>query len=96
MHEQVWTAVAQKLGLTYAGLNTALQNGQTVEQLAQAQGLMLADLNQAANARVGFARLNRAPLLAITIQASNTLLHRPSNSHFEIRADLGGFIDGLT
>jgi len=50
MHEQIWTAVAQKLGLTYAELNTALQNGQTIEQLAQAHGVTLADLNQTANA----------------------------------------------
>jgi hypothetical protein len=41
MHEQVMTAVAQKLGLTYAELNTALQNGQTVAQLAQAKGVSL-------------------------------------------------------
>ena len=41
MHEQVMTAVAKKLGLTYAELNTALQNGQTVAQLAQAKGVSL-------------------------------------------------------
>jgi hypothetical protein len=39
MHEQVMTAVAQKLGLTYAELNTALQNGQSVAELAQAKGV---------------------------------------------------------
>jgi len=39
MHEQVMTAVAQKLGLTYAELNTAMQSGQTVAQLAQAKGV---------------------------------------------------------
>jgi hypothetical protein len=39
MHEQVMTAVAKKLGLTYAELNTAMQNGQTVAQLAQAKGV---------------------------------------------------------
>ncbi len=48
MHEQVWTAVAQKLGLTYAELNTALQNGQTVAQLAQAKGVSVAALKTAA------------------------------------------------
>jgi hypothetical protein len=41
MHEQVMTAVAKKLGLTYAELNTALQNGQTIAQLAQAKGISL-------------------------------------------------------
>ncbi len=48
MHEQVWTAVAKKLGLTYAELNAALQNGQTVAQLAQAKGVSLNDLKTAA------------------------------------------------
>ncbi len=48
MHEQVWTAVAKKLGMTYAELNTALQNGQTVAQLAQAKGVSLSDLKTAA------------------------------------------------
>ena len=41
MHEQVMTTVAKKLGLTYAELNTALQNGQTVAQLAEAKGVSL-------------------------------------------------------
>jgi hypothetical protein len=48
MHEQVWTAVAKKLGLTYAELNTALQNGETITQLAQAKGVSLDDLKTAA------------------------------------------------
>jgi hypothetical protein len=50
MHEQVWTAVAQKLGMTYAELNTATQNGQTVAQLAQAKGVSLDALKTAAQA----------------------------------------------
>lgn len=48
MHEQVWTAVAKKLGLTYAELNTALQKGQTVAQLAQAKGVSLDELKTVA------------------------------------------------
>ncbi len=48
MHEQVWTAVAKKLGLTYAELSAALQNGQTVAQLAQAKGISLDALKTAA------------------------------------------------
>jgi hypothetical protein len=48
MHEQVWTAVAKKLSMTYAELNTATQNGQTVAQLAQAKGVSLAELKTAA------------------------------------------------
>jgi hypothetical protein len=48
MHEQVWTAVAKKLGMTYAELNTATQNGQTVAQLVQATGVSLAELKAAA------------------------------------------------
>lgn len=41
MHQQVWTAVAQKLGLTYDQLTQATQNGQTIAQLAQAKGVSL-------------------------------------------------------
>jgi hypothetical protein len=48
MHEQVWTAVAEKLSLTYAELNTALQNGQTIAQLAEAKGVSLDVLKDAA------------------------------------------------
>ncbi len=44
MHQQVWTAVAQKLGMTFAELNAALQNGQTIAQLAQAKGISLDEL----------------------------------------------------
>src|SRR5262245_24357824 len=48
MHEKVWTAIAQKLGLTSAELNAALQNGQTVAQLAAAKGVSLDALKDAA------------------------------------------------
>jgi hypothetical protein len=48
MHEQVWTAVAKKLGMTYAELNTAMQNGQTVAQLSQAKGISVDELKAAA------------------------------------------------
>jgi hypothetical protein len=48
MHEQVWTAVAQKLGITYAELTTAVQNGQTIAQIAAAKGVSLDDLKAAA------------------------------------------------
>ncbi|HTP11029.1 MAG TPA: hypothetical protein VMP08_22395 [Anaerolineae bacterium] len=48
MHEQVWTAIAKQLGMTYPELNTALQNGQTVAQLVQAKGVSLNDLKTAA------------------------------------------------
>ena len=48
MHEQVWTAVAKKLDMTYAELNTAVQGGQTVAQLAQAKGISLDELKTAA------------------------------------------------
>ena len=48
MHEQVWAAVATKLGMTYAELNTAVQGGQTVAQLAQAKGVSLDELKTAA------------------------------------------------
>jgi hypothetical protein len=52
MHEQVWTAVAKKLGLTYAELNTAMQNGQTVAQLAEAKGVSLDSLKEVAEAAI--------------------------------------------
>jgi hypothetical protein len=48
MHEQVWTAIAAELDMTYAELNTATQNGQTVAQLAQAKGISLDELKAAA------------------------------------------------
>ena len=48
LHEQMWTVVAQKLGLTYAELNKTLQNGQTVAQLAQAKGVSLDELKATA------------------------------------------------
>jgi hypothetical protein len=59
MHEQAWTAVAKKLGMTYAELNTATQNGQTVAQLAQAKGVSVDELKIAALAamRTSFADL---------------------------------------
>ena len=52
MHEQAWTAVAAKLGMTYAELNTATQNGQTVAQLAQAKGVSLDELKDAVEAAI--------------------------------------------
>ncbi len=48
MHQQVWTAVAQKLGMTYDQLTQALQSGQTFAQLAATKGVSLDDLKQAA------------------------------------------------
>jgi hypothetical protein len=50
LHEQVWTAVAKELGMTYAELNTATQNGQTVAELAEAKGVSLDALKIAAQA----------------------------------------------
>jgi len=49
MHEQVMTAVATRLGMTYDQLITALQNGQTIAQLADAKGVSLEALQQVAN-----------------------------------------------
>ena len=48
MHEQVWTAIAEKLGMSYDELVAAVQNGQTIQQLAEAKGVSLDDLKQAA------------------------------------------------
>ena len=49
MHEQVMTAVATRLGMTYDQLITALQNGQTIAQLADAKGVSLEALQQVAD-----------------------------------------------
>lgn len=49
MHQQVMTAVATKLGMTYDQLIAALQNGQTIAQLAEAKGVSLEVLQQTAN-----------------------------------------------
>ncbi len=49
MHQQVMTAVATQLGMTYDQLTAALQNGQTIAQLAAARGVSLETLQQAAN-----------------------------------------------
>jgi hypothetical protein len=48
LHEQVWTAVAEELGMTYDELLQATQNGQTVAQLAEEQGVTLDELKDAA------------------------------------------------
>ena len=52
MHVQMWTAVAQKLGMTYEQLTQATQNGQTIAQLAQAKGVAVTALKDAALAAV--------------------------------------------
>jgi hypothetical protein len=48
MHEQVWTAIAAELGLTYDDLVAALQAGQTVAELAEEAGVSLDAVRQAA------------------------------------------------
>ncbi len=52
MHVQVWTAVAQKLGMTYDQLTQATQNGQTIAQLAAAKNVSLNELKDAAEAAI--------------------------------------------
>ncbi len=52
VHQQVWTAVATKLGLTYEQLTQAVQNGQTIAQLAEAKGVSLNDLKEAARGAI--------------------------------------------
>ena len=48
MHEQVMTAIASEIDMTFDELITALQNGQTIAQLAEAKGISLDTLRQAA------------------------------------------------
>lgn len=52
MHEQVWTAIAKKLDLTYEQLTQAVQNGQTIAQLAEAKGVSLDELKEAAKGAI--------------------------------------------
>lgn len=44
MHEQVWAALAQKLGLTPDELTAQLKNGKTLEQLGKDKGVSVKDL----------------------------------------------------
>ena len=48
VHEQVWTAIAQKLDMSYDELTAALQNGQTLAQIAESKGVSLDELQQVA------------------------------------------------
>ena len=90
MHEQVWTAVAEKLGLTYAELNTALQNGQTIVQLAEAKGVSLDALRDAALAamRTSFADLVEQGLMTQD-QADWMLEHMDEMSMFNFNQSTG-------
>lgn len=47
MHEQVWTAIATELGMSYDELVAAVQSGQTIAEIAEAQGVSLDDLQAA-------------------------------------------------
>ncbi|HLF29252.1 MAG TPA: LysM domain-containing protein [Anaerolineae bacterium] len=46
MHEAVWTAVAEELGLTYDELVAAVQDGQTIWQIAEEQGVSVERLRE--------------------------------------------------
>lgn len=46
MHEAVWTAVAQELGLTYDELVAATQEGQTLWQIAADKGVSIERLRE--------------------------------------------------
>ena len=76
MHEQVWTAVAGKLGMTYAELTSAVQNGQSVAQLAQAKGVSLDDLRQAALGGMKTALADLVKQGVITQQQADWMLDR--------------------
>jgi hypothetical protein len=96
MHEQVWTAVAKKLGLTYAELNTAVQGGQTVTQLAQAKGVSLDELKTAALAalRTSFTDLVEQGVMTQD-QADWMLDHMDDMPMFNFDQDFGpGMMNG--
>ncbi|HEY4722155.1 MAG TPA: hypothetical protein VII92_09935, partial [Anaerolineae bacterium] len=76
LNTPIETAVAQKLGLTAAELNTALQAGQTIDQIAQSKGVSIDDLNKVALAAVKSALADQVKSGAITQQQADSLLSR--------------------
>ena len=96
MHEQTWTAVAQKLGMTYAELNTALQNGQTIAQLAQAKGVSLDALKTAAldAMKASFADLVKQGVMT-QAQADAMLDHMDDMPMFNFDQNYGSFPGGM-
>ena len=68
VHEQVWTALADKLGLTYDELIAALQSGQTIADLAETKSVSLDELKQTA------LDAKRAALALMMIQMPGTFL----------------------
>jgi hypothetical protein len=90
MHEQVMTAVATKLGLTYAELNTAMQNGQTVAQLAQAKDVSLDALKTVALAalKASFADLVKQGVMT-QAQADAMLDHMDDMPMFNFEQGTG-------
>jgi hypothetical protein len=96
MHEQVWTAVAKKLGMTYAELNVATQNGQTVAQLAQAKGVSLDALKTAAldAMKVSFVDLVKQGVMTQE-QASQMLDHMDDMPMFNFDQGYGSIPGGM-
>ena len=70
------TAVAQKLGMTVADLNTALKGGQTIDQIAQSKNVSITDLNQVALDAAKSALADQVKSGAITQQQADAQLSR--------------------
>jgi hypothetical protein len=96
MHEQVMTAVAKQLGLTYAELNTAMQSGQTVVQLAQAKGVSLAALKTVAldAMKASFADLVKQGAMT-QAQADAMVDHMDDMPMFNFEQGTGGMMNGM-
>ncbi len=76
INTSIETAVAQKLGMTVAELNTALQSGQTIDQIAQSKNVSITDLNQVALDAAKSALAEQVKSGAITQQQADSLLSR--------------------
>ena len=83
VHQQIWTAIAQKLGMTSADLTKALQSGQTLAQLAQSKGVSLDDLKKAVNDAVKAELDALVQKGTITQQQEDQMLSKMQNMPFQ-------------
>lgn len=92
-HEQAWTAVAERLGMTYDELNAALQSGQTIAEIAAAQGVSLDELREIAREAMSNALADLVEQGVITQEQADWMLeHMQSMPMFNFGA--GGCHNG--
>ncbi len=96
MHEQVWTAIAKKLGLTYEQLTQAVQNGQTITQLAEAKDVSLDELKEAAKGAIKTSLVDLVKQGALTQDQADWMLdHLDDMPMFNFEQDFGpGMMQG--